>query len=113
MEKQSRLPSIIFGSIIILFALGFLMNLLGHLDVNSVLGNFWPILVVFLGLFVMSLPNNDVIGVGIAFFGFFLLINQLGLVDSQTKKQILIGCLILLGLVVLAFGSDKAGRSKR
>ena len=101
MNKKSKLPAILVGALIIIFALFLFSGLLNWLDVNTTLGKYWPVLVMFLGLFSMGMPDNQNVGFGILGFGFLLLLHQLSVFGTSLGQTIEPLIFIILALILL------------
>lgn len=111
MNRQSNKSNgIIVGVLILVFAGLFLAGLLHKLDLNSALGNFWPVIVMLLGIFVMSSDTNELVGFGIGIFGFILLLHTLGFFDTPTGQGVKTALLLLLGLAILVISVSRPKR---
>jgi predicted membrane protein len=73
-KSQGR---IFWGLILIAFGVGFLLDQLGYLDFGDVLGTYWPVIFIIIGLSILINNNFKDAGAGIffiAFGAFFLLV---------------------------------------
>jgi predicted membrane protein len=73
-KSQGR---IFWGLILIAFGVGFLLDQLGYLDFGDVIGTYWPVIFIIIGLSILINNNFKDAGAGIffiAFGAFFLLV---------------------------------------
>ncbi len=85
----------------VLIALGvlFLLDQAGQIDAGDVIGNWWPVLIILLGVFQLAANPRGYLGAGILIvIGAILLIGELDILPFSTAD--LIWPLLLIGLGV-------------
>ncbi|MBI2798066.1 hypothetical protein HYX70_02060 [Candidatus Saccharibacteria bacterium] len=112
---KSRVAQLVLGAAIIVLGL-YVLSLLGQkLAVTSALGQYWPMLLIFVGVIAIG-SNSEHIGIplGIMGVGIVLLLDRLGLFASVQWLESAIFILIGFAVIATVFsgGSGKSKESK-
>jgi hypothetical protein len=113
--KKNNFLSIGLALIFLLIAIVVLIDLLGFLSSYNFLGQYWPILIVLIGIMAFSAGSSRESGFafGMIMFGLLMLLFELNAFQSQAGKTIFVLLLGLSGLAMLIFAvSKKPGQPK-
>lgn len=103
---NSRITQIIFGVGIIVLGLFALNALGGALSASSVFGQYWPIILVFVGLIMAgSGSENIAFSLGLMAVGIILLLDRLGMFGQYHWLEALI--LAMVGFAVIALVASR------
>ncbi len=107
--KKNNFLSIGLALIFLLIAIVVLIDLLGFLSSYNFLGQYWPILIVLIGIMAFSAGSSRESGFafGMIMFGLLMLLFELNAFQSQAGKTIFILLLGLSGLAMLIFAISK------
>ena len=109
MKKKSNFLTIGLAIIFLLIAITVLVDLLGYLKSYDIFGQYWPIILVIVGVLAFSGGSSKESGFafGMIILGILLLLNTLGAFETQAGKTILVILLGLSGLAILVFAVTK------
>jgi len=107
--KKNNYLGIGLALVFLAVAVVVLIDLLGFLSSNNFLGQFWPLLLVLIGLFAFSSGSSRENGFafGIIILGLLMLLFELNAFQTTAGKTILVLLLSLSGLAVLVFAISK------
>lgn len=96
--------------ILILLVGGFFLAMLGHqLTLETELGKYWPVLLIFIGLIALgSAKGHYGFPLGLIGLGFVLTLGRLGTFKSATYLEPIL--IILVGILVLALATSKPSK---
>lgn len=101
--QRKAIPTILFGSLIVIFGVVVLIDLFAKFIDIEVLLAWWPLLFVFIGFILVSLSDSRTVWTGAALLlaGTVVLAERVGILTGDFRP-ILIGIVILLiGLLVI------------
>lgn len=108
MKNKKFLP-IVFAILFLVIAIVFLIDLIGWIQTDTVVGQFWPALFILIGIISIT-PKNES-GNSFSFFmvgiGTLFLLKNMGVFESPAGQTVLVVLLALCGLAVLAFATAK------
>lgn len=117
---MKKILPIILALILILVSVTILVDLIGWLQTDTILGQYWPVVFILLGVVSIS-PNNasaNGFSFGMAALGTLLLLRNLGVFNTPVGQTVLVVLLALFALVVLVLAlspkkntDDKSNRS--
>lgn len=108
---NSRITQIILGVGIIVLGLFALNFLGGALSANSVFGQYWPIILIFVGLLSIGASGEHIgFSLGIMGVGLVLLLDRLGLFNQTRWLEAFI--LVMIGFAVIALVAGKPRNKK-
>ena len=109
MNKKNNFLTIGIAIILLLVAVVVLVDLLGYLSSYNFLGQYWPVLLVFVGIlaFTGSSQKESGFAFGMIILGLLMLLNTMGVFQTSAGKTILVVLLGLSGIVVLALAASK------
>lgn len=91
-----------FGIILILLGTGLLMDQMGYIDFGEILGIYWPLILIFLGISGLFDKNNSKLGSLILIaIGLMFQLNRLGIVDVNVFRLFWPIVLILVGINII------------
>jgi hypothetical protein len=106
--KKMNLLTIGVAIVFLLVALVVLGDLLNLLKANNIFGQYWPIILVFIGIFAFSAsPKSNSFAFGLITLGLLLTLRNLGIFASQAGDVIFIVLLCLAGLAMLVMSTEK------
>lgn len=107
--KKSNFLNIGVALLFLIVAIVVLIDLLGLIKQNDILGKYWPVALIFVGLLSFSTDNSRGNGFsfGLAMLGLLLLLNTFGFFATKPGELVLIFLLALSGLMVLLFATSK------
>lgn len=110
--KKMNLLTIGVAIIFLVAAIIVLGDLLNLLKANNIFGQFWPIVLVFIGVFAFSAsPKSNAFAFGLIILGILLTLRNLGIFASQSGDVIFIVLLCLAGLAMLVMSTEKKSSS--
>lgn len=82
-----------------------------QLTLNSTLGMYWPVILIFVGLFTLG-TSKDHMGfpLGLIGLGFVLTLGRLGTFKSATYLEPIL--IVLVGILVLALATGNPNKKK-
>ena len=101
--KSNRVATLFIGFTSILFSLYILVALLTRAGASETIMQFWPVVLIFLGVLTIS-PNNpgsNGISLGLIGFGIFGGLYRVGTFQTPQGQAILAVLLGFIGLVIL------------
>ncbi|MEI6581509.1 MAG: hypothetical protein WCN86_01390 [bacterium] len=113
--KKLSIINICVSLLFLAIAVIVLIDLLGLLDSSVIISQYWPVLLVFIGLFTISpsRAKGNGFSFGIMTLGLIFMLQNLGVFSTQTGKVMLVILLALCGLVVLIFATSKSSDSTK
>ena len=106
--KKMNLLTIGVAIIFLVAAIIVLGDLLNLLKANNIFGQFWPIVLVFIGVFAFSAsPKSNAFAFGLIILGILFTLRNLGIFASQSGDVIFIVLLCLAGLAMLVMSTEK------
>jgi TctA family transporter len=107
--KKNNYLTIGLALIFLMIALMVLVDLLGMLSSYNFLGQYWPVILIFIGLFAFSgsSSKNNGFSFGLIILGILMLLNRMGAFQTQAGKTLLVILLGLSGLAILLFAVSK------
>jgi predicted membrane protein len=110
--KANFLVKLLIGGFFILLGLGFLFDQIFNVSIGNILGLFWPLAIMLIGLYILIRSNRHlVLGLIILFLGGALLLDQvIGLPFSIWELWPLI--LVFIGIKILFPSRNKKMESK-
>jgi len=107
--KKNNFLSIGLALIFLLIAVVVLIDLLGFLSSYNFLGQYWPILLVLVGVMAFSSGTSRESGFafGMIMLGLLMLLFELNAFQSQAGKTVFVVLLALSGLAMLIFAISK------
>lgn len=110
--KKMNLLTIGVAIVFLLVALVVLGDLLNLLKANNIFGQYWPIVLVFIGIFAFSAsPKSNSFAFGLITLGLLLTLRNVGIFASQSGDVIFIVLLCLAGLAMLVMSTEKKSSS--
>lgn len=101
--NNSRIPTLVVGLILIAISFLILIGLLAKLDATSQILDYWPAVLIFIGVLAMSGKNTTSYGVPLAliFLGIFGALRRIGAMQTPQGQALLALFLGLGGIVIL------------
>ena len=110
--KKMNLLTIGVALVFLIAALVVLGDLLNLLKANNIFGQFWPIVLVFIGIFSFSASSkSNAFAFGLIILGILFTLRNLGVFSSQSGDVIFIVLLCLAGLAMLVMSTEKSPSS--
>lgn len=107
-----RPSRIVLGLILVGLGVVFLLDQAGTIDAGNVIGDWWPVAIIALGVIQLFDRPRSVLGPGIVIAaGVLLLLFQLDLVEGSVWNVVWPSVLVLLGLVILVRQGRRSGRA--
>jgi len=109
--NQGRLFS---GLLIILIGVLFLLGALGKLDVGHILSIYWPLILIFIGLWILIAYNfqNMLTGIILIVIGGFFMLNNLDVLEHKVWYYFWPLLIIAVGFWIIFRPGLRAGRKK-
>jgi hypothetical protein len=106
--KKMNLLTIGVAIVFLAAAIIVLGDLLNLLKANNIFGQFWPIVLVFIGVFAFSASSkSNSFAFGLIILGILFTLRNLGIFASQSGDVIFIVLLCLAGLAMLVMSTEK------
>lgn len=106
--KKMNLLTIGVALIFLVAAIIVLGDLLNYLQASNIFGQYWPIVLVFIGIFAFSAsPRSNSFAFGLITLGLLFTLRNLGIFASQSGDIIFIVLLCLAGLAMLVMSTEK------
>lgn len=94
--------------VFLIVALVVLGDIIGFLKANNIFGQYWPIVLVLIGIIAYSsIPNGSAFAFGLIALGTLLTLKTLGTFESSAGNIVFLVLLCLAALAMLAFSSVK------
>lgn len=108
---KSKLASFLLGAFIIIMGLYFLSMLGNQLTLNSTLGMYWPVILIFVGLFALG-TSKDHMGfpLGLIGLGFVLTLGRLGVFKLVSVLEPVL--IMLVGILIIALATGNPNKKK-
>lgn len=112
MNEHKNQGRIFWGLLLILLGVVFLLDRMGRLDFGDLIGRYWPVIFILIGISILLSNNLRNVGSGIFFilFGTFFLLLRLRIFDQAVWRYLWPLAIIAVGLWILlrpAFHPDK------
>ena len=106
--KTASTGQLFFGLLVVALGLGFLLDALNLVDFGSVINDWWPLLIIGVGIAsYLSNPRQVLWPAIIVIAGLLLILRELGIVNFNVWSLIWPALLIIFGLNLLFKWSDK------
>lgn len=106
---KSRLAATLMGVLILIIGGFFLIMLGNQLKLESELGKYWPVLLIFIGLIALgSAKDHYGFPLGLIGLGLVLTLGRLGVFKSANYLEPIL--IVLVGILVLALASSKPSK---
>lgn len=90
------------GLLLILLGAAFLLDVAGYLEFGQLVGRFWPLIVIVVGIgIILSHPKHPLGGIIVIMVGLFFLVSRLGYLPSNWFAYAWPVAIILVGLAIL------------
>lgn len=108
-KKHFSIARLGLALVFIILAILVLMEMIGWVKTETILGQYWPALFIFLGIITMqpSQGQNNGFSYGLATIGTLLLLRNLGVFNSTNGRIVLTILLLVCGLGVLTMATNK------
>jgi len=112
MNERKNQGRIFWGLLLIALGVVFLLDRMGRLDFGDLVGRYWPVIFILIGISILLSNNLKNIGSGVFFilFGTFFLLLRLRIFDQAVWRYLWPVAIIAVGLWILfrpAFHPDK------
>jgi predicted membrane protein len=112
MNERKNQGRIFWGLLLIALGVVFLLDRMGRLDFGDLVGRYWPVIFILIGISILLSNNFKNIGSGVFFilFGTFFLLLRLRIFDQAVWRYLWPVAIIAVGLWILfrpAFHPDK------
>lgn len=99
----------IFGIILIVLGLGFLLDQVNIIEFNQIIGTYWPSMIILLGLAgLFDRKSNKLWNLIIVLVGVLLQLNRIGYIDYNAFQLFWPLVLILIGINIIFFSGNKS-----
>jgi len=106
--KKNSLLVIGLSFIFLIVALIILGDMIGFLKANSIFGQYWPIVLVLIGIIAFSsIPDGSAFAFGLIALGTLLTLKTLGTFESPAGNVIFLVLICLGAIAMLAFSTGK------
>jgi membrane protease YdiL (CAAX protease family) len=108
---KSRLSQFLLGGLILVIGLYFLSMLGNQLKLESELGKYWPLLLIFLGLFTLG-TSKEHLGFpqGLIGLGSVLTLGRLGIFKQVSLLEPVL--IMLVGILIIALATGNPNKNK-
>jgi len=102
-EHRNYQSRIFWGLVLIIVGALFLADRMGGFDFGTMIGTYWPVIFIILGLSILIGSGFRRAGIGVFFivFGAFFLLSEFDILDRDVWQYIWPASIILLGLWLL------------
>jgi predicted membrane protein len=112
MNERKNQGRIFWGLLLVILGVVFLLDRMGRLDFGDLIGRYWPVIFILIGISILLSNNFRNVGSGIFFilFGTFFLLLRLRVFDQAVWRYLWPLAIIVVGLWILfrpAFHPDK------
>jgi predicted membrane protein len=103
MSAQKNQGRIFWGILLILLGVLFLLDQMDKLDFGDLVGRYWPVIFILMGISILLSPNFKNVGSGVFFilFGTFFLLVRMRIFDRAVWHYIWPLAIIAVGLWIL------------
>lgn len=102
MRKKRNTMRTVIGIILIILGAAFLLDKIGIISSNKLFENFWPIIIIVLGIIQLISKNRSVfMGITLILIGIFLLSRKVEFLQGVISNYFWPVSLIILGLVIV------------
>ncbi len=114
MNERKNQGRIFWGLLLILLGVVFLLDRMGRLDFGDLIGRYWPVIFILIGISILLSNNLRNAGSGIFFilFGTFFLLLRLRIFDQAVWRYLWPVAIIAVGLWILLRPAFHPGRTK-
>jgi len=114
MNERKNQGRIFWGLLLILLGVLFLLDRMGRLDFGDLVGRYWPVIFILIGVSILLSNNFRNVGSGIFFilFGTFFLLLRLRIFDQALWRYLWPLAVIAVGLWILLRPSFRPDKKK-
>ena len=115
MNERKNQGRIFWGLLLIVLGVVFLLDRMGRLDFGDLIGRYWPVIFILIGISILLSNNLRNVGSGIFFilFGTFFLLLRLRIFDQTLWHFVWPLAIIAVGLWILPRPSLHPGTKKK